>query len=561
MTVFIFLVWSSVVSIRSNLAGSVAWMSEAGKTIVGTIIWYQFLVLQLIAVVMLSTSISDEIYHKTLGLLMTTPITSFQIVFGKLLSKLFQLFLLLAIGFPLLAILRVFGGVPWGYVISSFCITLTAVLFAGALSLYFSIGSRYAYVVILKTIFVLAMLYLIIPIFIGSLILYINFRGRLAAPQSMTSYFTILTFCNPFLIMSLNTSRAIGQVSVAPFLAGLWPLHCAGMLFLTLLILARSVQVVRRVALRQATGGLDIGLRHKIKRVEQFSKGIAAQNPDLNIRAVVGALLVWKEMRTPLVEGGRTKNIIALAVGIIALLISYYSNFRAGALRENFAHVGYSLIFVLLGLITNIALSATSITGEKESSTWPILLTTPLSDWQIIIGKAVGALRKCIPFWLFLAGHLIIFTLLGYIHPAAIVHLGLIIAGLLVFLNGSGLYFSSRFRHTTAAVVANFAFVLVLWFGVPLLSGFIAQIEDYHNLAEVTISANPIVQTIVVMSGSSGIGFARDSLSVLRYEWPFGFCRSFLSTTAFLFCSMLFFAGLGLFFAWRAKCNLRRNIF
>ena len=230
------------------------------------------MILQLIAVVMLSTSISDEIYHKTLGLLMTTPITSFQIVSGKLLSKLLQLFLLLAISFPLLAILRVFGGVPWDYVISSFCITFTAVLFAGSLSLYFSISSRYAYVVILKTVFVLAILYLFIPYLVGYG--FVSYASHNPEDLSIiTEIVSVITFSNPFLFMFLNTSRAIGTGCSSHLLwLGLWPVHCAVMLFLTFLVLIRSVKVVRRVALRQATGQLDFGWRHKIKKMEQFSK-------------------------------------------------------------------------------------------------------------------------------------------------------------------------------------------------------------------------------------------------------------------------------------------------
>ncbi|MHC4337989.1 MAG: hypothetical protein ACYSTG_08610, partial [Planctomycetota bacterium] len=168
LTLFVVMVWLSVVEMQGTWRGAyrVSLMSEAGIHITSTIVIFQFVATQLIAVIMLSTSISDEIYNRTLGLLMTTPINSFQIVMGKLFSKLLQLILLLAISLPLLAIVRVFGGVPWGFVISSLCITLTAVIFAGSLSLYFSIGGRRAYAVILKTLFILGVLYLFIPLFI-----------------------------------------------------------------------------------------------------------------------------------------------------------------------------------------------------------------------------------------------------------------------------------------------------------------------------------------------------------------------------------------------------------
>ena len=144
LTILLVMFWvMAVPSGQSGLYQS-SRMAEAGQIVIACIVWFQFGVTQILAGIMLSTSISDEIYHKTLGLLMTTPISSFQVVVGKLLSKLLQLLLLMAISLPLLAIVRVFGGVPWGFIVSGLCLTLTSVLFVGSLSLFFSIFSRKA---------------------------------------------------------------------------------------------------------------------------------------------------------------------------------------------------------------------------------------------------------------------------------------------------------------------------------------------------------------------------------------------------------------------------------
>ena len=84
LSIFVVFVWYIAVAISSSgsAAFQISRMSEAGKYIITSIIWFQFIAVQLIAVIMLSTSVSDEIYHRTLGLLMTTPINSFQIVMG-----------------------------------------------------------------------------------------------------------------------------------------------------------------------------------------------------------------------------------------------------------------------------------------------------------------------------------------------------------------------------------------------------------------------------------------------------------------------------------------------
>jgi ABC-type transport system involved in multi-copper enzyme maturation permease subunit len=142
ITAFIGFVWSNIVNRAFHNGYSVnvaAQMAEVGKMIITYIAWFQFYTMPTLAVILLSSSISSEIQGKTIGVLVSTPITSFQIVMGKMLSKLFQLILLMAISVPILSMVRVFGGVPWNYIISTFCVTLTLTIFAASLSLFLSI--------------------------------------------------------------------------------------------------------------------------------------------------------------------------------------------------------------------------------------------------------------------------------------------------------------------------------------------------------------------------------------------------------------------------------------
>ncbi|MDH4241869.1 MAG: ABC transporter permease subunit, partial [Phycisphaerae bacterium] len=501
LTVFVVFVWHSMVKFQGAAAFRISQMSEAGLAIITTIIMFQFVSTQLIAVVMLSTSISDEIYNRTLGVLMTTPINSFQIVMGKLFSKLLQIILLLAISLPLLATVRVFGGVPWDYIISSVCITLTAVIFAGVLSLYFSISGRRAYAVILKTLFTLGTLYLFIPIMVV-----LVSRSLVPTIRQPLMLFSIVMLPNPFVVMRFNAAAMMspGGMGILP-VQFLWPLHCGIMLGASVFLLAWSMRIVRRVALRQATGQLDLNTKNKHKSRKKLSlKTTISEGQSGVIRHVKGPPVVWKELRAPIIQGGRKKNIIGLVITIIALLTTYALNMKEKVLDEDFAHIAYTLIFVILGLITNIVLSATTITTEKETRSWPILLATSMGDWQILIGKAVGVFRRCLPIWLLLAGHLVLFVTVRYIHPIAIVHLAILVTWIVVFLSGSGLYFSARLKRTTSAVVANFALALTLWAVIPLLLGLGATINNKSYFLEAYISANPVLQTIVIMDGAGG---------------------------------------------------------
>ncbi|MCF7972517.1 MAG: ABC transporter permease, partial [Phycisphaerae bacterium] len=163
LAVMLFFVWILMARSVQRSAYQSGQLSEMGLMITMLVTWSQFLLCQIVAGVMLSTAISDEVYHKTLGVLMTTPINSLQIVAGKLLSKLLQCVLLVGVSLPALAMVRVFGGIPWAYVFSSLCITLSMSVWVGSLSLFFSISQRRAYVVIIQTILTLGALFALIP--------------------------------------------------------------------------------------------------------------------------------------------------------------------------------------------------------------------------------------------------------------------------------------------------------------------------------------------------------------------------------------------------------------
>ena len=573
LTFFIAIVWLSMVKSEGSSAYQKSRLALAGKTIVTTIVMFQFFATQIIAVIMLSTSISDEIYHRTLGLLMTTPIGSFQIIMGKLFSKLLQLILLLAISLPLLAIVRIFGGVPWNYVLSSLCITLTAVIFAGSLSLYFSINNRRAYVVIIKTVFTLGVLFFFIPIITGTLFLprwlYVPVLGSSVAASPLLVAFLHL---NPFGAMSVNTAMMISSsaprmmviLAITPTGASFfyWPLHCMLMLGASALLIAMSVKVVRKVALRQAVGQVESVPNHTRAKKSKRSSRRHAEQPELQgvIRRVTDSPVLWRELRAPMIQGAEGRNsIIGLAIAIIALLITYWT--CENYLDEAFTQTGYVLMFTVIGSVFTMVLSATSITSEKETRSWPILLATSMDDWHILLGKAIGVFRRCLPIWLLMAGHIFLFICMRYIHPVAILHMPIFTTGLVVFLTGAGLYFSARFKRTTSAVIASFALALALWVVLPAMLGLVSVFTHDHDFIGDLVSANPAAQLVILMDGAGGKWNAQAGFSNLTFAWPDSSWRKAWPTTGLVIIYMLIYTAAGVLFACRAKCRFRRNIF
>lgn len=561
LTVFIVIVWCSAVERAGPGQMSASYhtsrMSAAGIAIVTTIVIFQFLASQLVAVIMLSTTISDEIYNKTLGVLMTTPINSFQIVSGKLLSRLLQVVLLIATSLPLLAVVRVFGGVPWGYIFSMFCVTLTAAVFAGSLSMYFSISARRAYAVILKTIFVLAVLYAFAPFILGYFL--VEVIGIGTGPLMF-----VMLLANPFFVIQGGTDVVFGG-GAGMRIGGMliWPIHCGIMLMASAMILARCMVIVRRVALRQATGGAEIFSRRirSKRRVWKSATRLSRQSAGSGgIRRVRGSPVVWKELRTPLVRGGRTQGLIALAAAIIALVVTYVICAKERCLDESFCQVTYTIVFMILGLITTVVLSATNITTEKEARSWPLLLTTIMDDWQILAGKALGIFRRCLPIWCLLAGHILLFVIVGYIHPIAIIHLIIIVGCLIVFITGSGLYFSVLLRRSTSAVIAILTFTIAIWVIIPMLLGLMEPVMEGEGPFLLCVSTNPVIQAGIVVAGAGGESNAGTAFGRLEYPWPDDELAAG-ETTMMVVTTMVIYASCGLLFAWRAKRRLRKKIF
>ena len=536
LTVFVVVVWLQEVQFVSSSGLYISSrLAAAGKVVVITIVWFQFCATQVLAVIMLSTAIGDEIYLRTLGVLMTTPITSFQIVIGKLLSKLLQLILLLAISLPLLAIIRVFGGVPWNYVISSLCITLTTIIFFGSVSLFFSIFSRRAYVVIIMTALVLGLLFGLL-LFLLMLIFGFFSWGRL-----MDIPIIVLFHLNPYMLLALSTEIMLHPGIGAP--SCLWPVHCGIMLAASSVVLFVSVLIVRKIALAQVSGFPNLLKRLLNPPVTDSVKETAPSKSSKSggqIRRVTGSPVAWKELKSRV--SSRERLVVAVIIGLeLALIASMYLFPVVADVFGYFeAHMLYICIFMGLGLLSVAIFPAACITSEKEARTWPLLLVTTLSGWQILFGKFMGVLRRSMFVWLLLLIYIGLFWQVGYVNFSALVQIAVIIAGSVIFLCGTGFYFSSRYRRTSAAVIMNFLLMAIIWGAFPflmivLIDAFRPIWQTRHMLEEYCLGAVPFIQAMRVMDNNPSL-----------YE-----SARFIPSYIFL----------GLFFAWRANCRLRRDIF
>ena len=540
LTAFIVFTW--IITARIGRSTSVVYqvsrMSETGKYVTTTIVLFQFIAIQLTAIVMLSTAISDEIYHRTLGLLMTTPISSLQIVIGKLFSKLLQLVLLLAISMPILSVVRVLGGVSWDYVVSSLCVTLTAAIFAGSVSLAFSITSRHSHSVIVRTVLICFLFYIVPPVVVQ--LLQFAYQVRIVTEATFI-------YVNPFIAMGLITRSMLAPTSAAPPL--FWPFHCVIMLGISALLLAFSTVRVRKVGLRQATGQAGIFASRRERRIAdgKIKKNTVLSTASRKIRPVKGPPIIWKEIMSLWIKTSRLKAVVTTVPAVLILAAAYgYCGYKDYLSHEE-THIVFILAFFFFGLFRTATSAATSITSEKEARTWPILLITPLTEKQIASDKIIGSCIGGWAFWLLLAAHVVVFSLAGYISPAAILPLALLIVSSALLVSAIGVFFSSCFKRSSTSASVNL--ILFIFFTMPVCCPSPLP----------TFLVSPLFVAIMILGVTGGLDNIGGPFQQIESGW--GWFGKFVISGLALIVLVAIYLSLALGAFAIAVANIRRRIF
>ncbi len=538
---FIASVWISVVEVPRQLALQRAQMELAAKVITRGIVWFQFIAAQVVVVMTMSTAISDEVYGRTLGVLMTTPLSSRQLVMGKLFSRLFQILLLVATSLPLLAIVRVLGGIPWGYLLLSLTITLVTVVFVGSVSLFFSTLCRRVYVAAILSALTVAFWFGVLP-FLANMMLDDPFSDR--------QFTRLFSHVNPYILLQRCTEHmisprrgtAIGRIS------GLI-CCCTFLLFGAAVFLSSATRLVRLVALRRVMGQptfLDLLRPGRWawpggKRVRERTRGI---------RRVVGPAMVWKELTCTLSRRQKLAANLTIGVEVLLVGIAYVFPIIMPALGYAGAHLLFLWTFLSLGVLFTTSVSATVIGSERESRTWSLLLVTPLRNRDILLGKCAGVLRRCGPIWLPLLAYMAAFTYADCFHGWAVPQMVLIVITAFVFLTATGFYFGMRFERMSEAVTANLVLAGVVWCVLPLLGHWVlvALGSDSHGEA---FAAVPFAQVLLLLVTTLEGG--GDS-----YYW-FGARLNGGNATALMLVSTLVHCLIALVFLWCAVRAFRRR--
>lgn len=493
--------------------------------------WFQIILLHVLAAAMTASAVCDEKRSRTLSALMTTPMTSAQIVLGKLTSRMSQLLIVALISAPFLLAVRIFGGLDAEYVLAMTAITITSSIFMASLGVLFSIWCKKPANAAAMAVF--AFLAITIGPLLVVLLAFLGSNSRSGGPPD-----ELLVISSP-MAMGVVTAQVFGgELSIE--LTQLWTINSGlNLVFagITSLIAAGALRrvmlsdpappapkkprrvrkLVRRSAVVPVASGAvqptgdelifdsDVAPDPGAAANAVPSNASAAEPPLEEIfverdREVWDRPVLWRELRQPTV--GSRRNLVVASLVAVAGLLWLYSNVPPS---EPEAHPLVVVLMIVIFCVAAAIATTSSITGEKEASTWMVLLTTPLKPFDILFAKMLGAIRKHWFLSSVLAAHLVIGIIAGGIHPVLILQVAMIFISVAVLLAGTGVLMSLLVKRPLAAMLLNLFFAGGIWIGVPtiglLVSQFLFRRGSNERTADVVMAINPVFMAATAATG------------------------------------------------------------
>jgi ABC-type transport system involved in multi-copper enzyme maturation permease subunit len=377
--------------------------------------------------------IVDEKQRKTLPYLLASPLSSAEIVLGKLFARLLHLGVLLAAGLPILSLMTLLGGVdPW-VLAAVYGATISGAFVVAGLSIFISTMAR-------------------------------NTREAVALVYMVEAAWVIVAYL--LTRATVGNAFALGAFIASQLALGGW-----------LVFLAVS-------RLRSTLG--DEGER-PARRPGLIAKAKRWRWRLLPRPECWTDCMLWKELQV-----SRTSGVVKLValilggfaaaiVGIVVLRMGIrahqelqvygygvYPPGRSARLDMNiFIRSATGIVHVLL-LLGVASYAAAGVSSEREADTWTSLISTPLSGAEILRAKMIGAVWSMRWFALPVVGLWFVGAALDAVHAAALLLCAVELIVFLTFAAALGTFFSLRLRSTLRAEAATLG-VLIFTNGGYLL--------------------------------------------------------------------------------------------
>jgi len=456
-----------------------------------TFVWFmgvQLATILILVPALFGGVIADEKQRKVMHYLMASRLSSGEIVLDKLAARLLHVGVFILLGLPVLSLLTLFGGVAWEYVLAAYLATCSITFFSASLAVLISTFARRVRQAVLIA-YLLEIAWLIIPPAADPIF-------RFLFPQAYGWFEPISVVAqasNPLSVVLIGISFT-GRIRASALAATVGPGTSLLDPFLWM------------VGLQFAAGAFFLliavwQLRPTFRRQEESSRRLFGfvsrlRRPRWLNRPACGAdAMLWKER-----QFARTDVFTSFVVLPATILLTVcvilggefdekvvhsfsavwqfgYNSRSAAPVLLNDTLCAYSPLYIALWLLAVAGASACGVTVEREQGTWDGLISSPLTGWEILRGKAVGAIWGLRGFGGLLSLFWLVGLAAGAVHPLGLL-LALLIVGLLTwFVVALGTHASLKARTTSRALTGTIVILLSLnagYFGllIPVLTMF-----------------------------------------------------------------------------------------
>lgn len=221
-------------------------------------------------------------------------------------------------------------------------------------------------------------------------------------------------------------------------------------------------------------------------------------------------LMKHKATSVQLILDGRQTNVAGIANGYATSIISQYEEEYfpkknvpkinveiRNWFNPNLIFLWYTVISLVTILATSIALvlTALSIARERELGTFDQLIVSPLSSFEILVGKTVPPVIISLLLATVMGAFVVIFFKVPFKGSAGLFYFSMVVY--LLSMVGIGLFISSICKTQQQAILGAFTFQMP----AVLLSGYISPIEDMPVFFQTITWLNPIRFFLVIIKG------------------------------------------------------------
>lgn len=218
-----------------------------------------------------------------------------------------------------------------------------------------------------------------------------------------------------------------------------------------------------------------------------------------------------------IISDGRQTNSAAIAAGYASQIVAQYNSELTGNkcaginisvrnwFNPNLIYKWFILtvIVAMLSLVTTLVLTSLSIARERELGTFDQLIVSPLSSFEILLGKSIPPLIIAMTLTMIMVGIIVVFFHIPFRGSIVLFFFSILIS--LLAIVGVGLYISAVCNTQQQAILSAMTFMMP----AVLLSGFISPIEDMPIFLQYLTYLNPVRFFMVLTKGLflKGMGF------------------------------------------------------